>query len=1207
MKLIFLTSSSKSDSERGINTLCLNSSLAVALIMFATCANGLLAQRSTAPEQEGSNDLSAEIVTLSKFVVSIDEDGGYRATDTLAGTHIKTNLKDIGSSLSVITKQFMEDVGARGVEDLLVYTLGTEVGGTSGNFGGAGNGVVLTERNSVIAPDTLTRVRGLAGVDNTRDLFLTDIPWDTYNVERIELQRGPNSILFGLGSPGGVLNASAKQAGFKKLTKLEARIDNEGSFRASLDLNRELIEDQLAVRLNLLNAETKYQQEPAYKDDQRLAFAMRLDPAFLNKGSAHTSLRVSYEGGEIQSNNPRSMLPMDRLTPWFETGTTTVGNKTYNNLDQFTGDFRYRSAYFADVPGSGFFSASSPNYQPAIQDANNGNYTFFDMQTAGSGAPTGPYYVGRTAYTDDYGLGANGSIDGTIQGLYGNNKLVMVSTTSEWAKKLKLPFANAYKNKSLTDRSIFDYFNLLIDGPNKSENRDFDAKNVTLSQTFWHGKVGIEGAYDRQSYQEINDAPFYGLGTGDSAITVDVNTHLPDGSLNSNVGRPVLIQRTVNGGFGRDREREAKSLKAYVELAASDIMNDSWLERLLGRHVFTGGLREDSYEQQTDSWASAAVTSNGTDIAANEAIKFRRELSMFSYLGPDMRGLSSPSGLGLSNVQNPLTFGENNIVFFDSHWNQPTDPTDPGYVDPGADWTNPFNNQVITQSENPANYVGWQSVPTNTLSLANGDHDQLTFQSSKTRSEVESQYFVWQGYFWDGLVVPMFGYREDTAKSYYKLAPLYQPSGLVDFSSPGYDFDSNPTDVVTGETKSYSLVIHTPEFIRNRLPLGLDFSLLYNKSSNFQPVAGRTDMLGIPIGSPSGNTEEFGVVVSMLSDKLRFKATKYTTSLKDSSYQPQRMWRLMTTEKLAWVKAKQYEAGLTGNPEYEGAQYNYGTFIDGVFTQSAAQRSQQAQDVEAVLSQFDPQLWAAWNLEATDSMWQLDDQLATPIPPGMNGTVDSVSRGYELELDYAPVPGWNIAFNAARADAVRSNVGGKTMTELIADRHAQWNGPAGQLLRGGTSINTIGDYWNDFYSDYTLDRLLEGSSAAEVRRWRFNLINNYRFTEGRLKGLSLGGAYRWQDKVTIGYPSIYVDVDGKQLESFDIQNPYYGPIDESVDIWVGYQQKIGDRCLWKIKLNVRNAFGRDEIIPINSQPDGGPAAFRIRNGTSWFVTNSFEF
>lgn len=250
-----------------------------------------------------------KVLELSRFVVTEDKDAGYHATSTLAGTRIKTDIRDIGSALSVVTGQFLEDTGSRSNQELLVYTTGTEVGGPAGNFTGTGNAEILTERDSIGTPNSNTRVRGLANADNTRDLFLTDIPWDNYYVDRIELQRGPNSILFGLGKPGGVINASLKQAAFRDITKLDTRFGSFGSARGALDLNRVLIRDQLALRVNLLKNKDYFQQEPAYSDEERVFAALRYDPAFLNRGSARTSLRVNYERGVIDANNPRSMPP----------------------------------------------------------------------------------------------------------------------------------------------------------------------------------------------------------------------------------------------------------------------------------------------------------------------------------------------------------------------------------------------------------------------------------------------------------------------------------------------------------------------------------------------------------------------------------------------------------------------------------------------------------------------------------------------------------------------------------------------------------------------------------------------------------------------------------------------------------------------------------------------------------------------------------
>jgi outer membrane receptor protein involved in Fe transport len=116
-----------------------------------------------------------------------------------------------------ITGEFLRDTGARNNQDLLVYTTGTEVGGIAGNFAGLGNGQMLDDTNARMNPNGNTRVRGLAEADNTRDFFLTDIPWDSFNVGRVDLQRGANAMLFGVGSPAGIVNSSTNAAAFSKM------------------------------------------------------------------------------------------------------------------------------------------------------------------------------------------------------------------------------------------------------------------------------------------------------------------------------------------------------------------------------------------------------------------------------------------------------------------------------------------------------------------------------------------------------------------------------------------------------------------------------------------------------------------------------------------------------------------------------------------------------------------------------------------------------------------------------------------------------------------------------------------------------------------------------------------------------------------------------------------------------------------------------
>ena len=69
------------------------------------------------------------VYDLSPFVVEEDENMGYYASQTLSGGRLRQELKNTGSSIQVITPEYLEDIGATGVEELLQYTTSTEVAG----------------------------------------------------------------------------------------------------------------------------------------------------------------------------------------------------------------------------------------------------------------------------------------------------------------------------------------------------------------------------------------------------------------------------------------------------------------------------------------------------------------------------------------------------------------------------------------------------------------------------------------------------------------------------------------------------------------------------------------------------------------------------------------------------------------------------------------------------------------------------------------------------------------------------------------------------------------------------------------------------------------------------------------------------------------------------------------------------------------------
>ena len=172
------------------------------LLASATLGYAQVSQEtgSESPDQE-------EVLELSPFTVEDVQDGGYAATSTLAGSRIRSDIRDLGSSISITTKDFLNDTGATDGESLLSLIGSVEVGGVLGNFSDVNldNNSTNGARNN---PQSAQRVRGLTNASLTRDYFQTNIPFDSYNTSRVEVNRGPNSILFGLGSPGGIINNS---------------------------------------------------------------------------------------------------------------------------------------------------------------------------------------------------------------------------------------------------------------------------------------------------------------------------------------------------------------------------------------------------------------------------------------------------------------------------------------------------------------------------------------------------------------------------------------------------------------------------------------------------------------------------------------------------------------------------------------------------------------------------------------------------------------------------------------------------------------------------------------------------------------------------------------------------------------------------------------------------------------------------------------
>jgi outer membrane receptor protein involved in Fe transport len=1181
----------------------------MAVLILCTGATRLAAQEAT--EEESA------VFELNPFVVETDSNVGYQATHTLGGTRIRTQLEDVGASIQVITADFLQDTGATDNQSLLQYTTNTEVGGIEGNFTGAGNGVAVYE--SFANPSHTTRVRGLAAADNTRNFFLTDFPWDAYNVERVDIQRGPNAVLFGFGSPAGIINTGLISPQFGDTYKIELRYGSESSFRGTFDLNKEILDDELAIRIAGVHDKENFQQDPAYKEDERIWAGFRYEPAFLKKNGRSTSLNFYYEDGSIEANWPRAVTPIDRISAWFRPVHSVEGDLSspYNPAGGLGQQFFTPGQLHNDrVPPTLNAGQARSNYEdgtpnpyfiPAI-----GTFGFVFGGPAGFIPDAGTGTISNSQvllFREGNGLGPDGNIDGKIDGNYyaapGG-----VDLFNEFARKAGLPFAEfgQYKQSTLTDPSVFDFYNHLLEGPNKISVQEFDNFNVSLRQTFLNNKLGFELAYDEQSYFQ------YGtqfLVDDRQAIMIDINEETTDGSANPNVGRAFISDSGQFGNWSNDRTREATRLTAFAEHDFNDRGDKGWM-RFLGRQVMTFLLSEEKTDNRSLSWLRHAMGPDFREFVGIPSIVDNfNAFSPVVYLGPSVVGNSSASGLNIAPLKTRIEVPDSVTVrLFDDTWNAPG-------VDPGAVWQHP-GGYPSTESENPANYVGWTDRTFSVQKVSPRNPTALARNGNLSRDEIESQAFVLQNYFWDGALVGTYGWRKDVAKAFLTTAqvdPVTNRAIVEDMRLP-----SQANSRIEAETNSYSGVLHLHRlpWFDDRLPVNV--SLYYNESENFQPAAGRIDLFGRSLDPPSGSTRDRAILLETKDGRYSLSITHYETELKNaSSDRIIGQWFLGFAQVWGENWKNIFDLNTIAGSDTTGRTiFNTYAPLEGqtqveaneLEASAVAGWKQHVENLRALSEEL------TGNPNAFDETYQIDrtnlnyNAITATDPGGLTLTEDITSEGWEFEFTARPNENWDITFNASKVKATRNNIGGEALTRYVQLVNDDLNNtPAGDLrIYGGwVSAPTIRSEWNSIFNgNYQLSRLLEGSPVPELREWRFNLVTNYRFTDGFMNGINVGAGYRWQDEIVIGFEPIYANAEQTEL-TYDLNAPYYGPSEDNIDLWIGYYKRIFGNVDWHIQLNIRNAFADDDLIPINTQPDGTVAAWRIAPGRTWTITSTFTF
>lgn len=247
------------------------------------------ARRSRAPVQAAQPAPQAPAAPVERGDGPVQ---GYVATRSVTGTKTDTPIVEIPQSISVVTQDQIRDQGAQTVADALHYTPG-----------------VFTNLNGDTARFDETRIRGfqpilyLDGMPLPLNRFFATPLIPTYALQRLEVLRGPSSVLYGQNSPGGMINMVSKRPTDVAFGEIELSAGNHNTWQGAFDIGGPGNADKTFLyRLTGLIRDSDTAVD--FSKDKRAFFA----PAFTWR-NLDTSLTVLAHYGKDEGSFPQQYLP----------------------------------------------------------------------------------------------------------------------------------------------------------------------------------------------------------------------------------------------------------------------------------------------------------------------------------------------------------------------------------------------------------------------------------------------------------------------------------------------------------------------------------------------------------------------------------------------------------------------------------------------------------------------------------------------------------------------------------------------------------------------------------------------------------------------------------------------------------------------------------------------------------------------------------
>lgn len=260
---------------------------------------------------------------------------GYVATRSATGSKTDTPLIEVPQTVNVVTADQIKAQGAQSVSEALRYTAGVrgETYGAASQF------------------DSYTQIRGFKG-----DLFLDGLrlpdgaataDWTTsvvepYGLERVEVLKGPSSVLYGQSGPGGLVNMISKRPTATPLREVQLQTGSFGRLQGAFDLSGP-VDPQGTFLYRLTGLARNSGTQTDFVDDDRLFIA----PAFTWRPSADTTLTVM--GQYLRERNGKTSFnylptsgtlrpnPVNGRLPW----NRYAGEPGFDRFDRDQGSIGY--------------------------------------------------------------------------------------------------------------------------------------------------------------------------------------------------------------------------------------------------------------------------------------------------------------------------------------------------------------------------------------------------------------------------------------------------------------------------------------------------------------------------------------------------------------------------------------------------------------------------------------------------------------------------------------------------------------------------------------------------------------------------------------------------------------------------------------------------------------------------------------------------